>query len=123
MVERVNESEYRFLTILWENEPIGSPDLVKKCLDRLGWKKSTTYTVMKRLEGKQIVENCAAVVRSLVSKEQVDAQESAALLEKNFNGNIPTCLAAFLRGRKLNKEEAARIRKMLEEQEEQEDGV
>lgn len=112
---RVNESEYRFLLILWESEPIGSTELVRICRERLGWKKSTTYTVVKRLEEKQIVENLAAVVRTLVTKEQIDRAESEAFLNKNFSGDIPDFLAAFLKGRKLNKEEAGRIRALLGE--------
>lgn len=112
---RVNESEYRFLTVLWENEPVSSPALVELCDVCLGWKKSTTYTVIKRLAEKKIVENNAAVVRALVTKEQIDRQESEAFLEKNFSGSVPAFLATFLKGRRLGKEEAARIKAMIEE--------
>lgn len=112
---KVNESEYRFLLILWEKEPVGSPMLVQVCSEQLGWKKSTTYTVIKRLEEKQIVENCSTIVRTLVSKEQIDRQESEAFLEKNFSGNVPAFLASFLKGRKLSREDADKIRAMLDE--------
>ena len=115
MNHRVNESEYRFLTLLWENEPISSPELVALCRDRLGWKKSTTYTVIKRLAEKQVLENNATIVRALISKERVDRQESDAFLEKNFGGSVPDFLASFLKGRPLTREEADKIRKMLEE--------
>ncbi len=115
MVYKVNESEYRFLTILWENEPLPSSALVSLCAERLGWKKSTTYTVIKRLTEKQIVENHSAMVRTLVSKQQIDRQESEAFLKKNFSGSVPALLASFLQGRKLSREELIAIRSMLEE--------
>ena len=113
-VERINESEYRFLTLLWENQPIASPALAALCQRRLGWKKSTTYTVIKRLAGKGALENREAVVRALVTKEEVDRQERDALVEKQFGGSVPDFLAAFLKGRPLTREELARVRRILD---------
>jgi len=75
-MEKIFESEYRFLCILWENEPIASPQLVKLCNEELGWKKSTTYTVIKKLSDKRIVKNENTIVSSLVDKTEVDRQES-----------------------------------------------
>lgn len=112
---RVNESEYRFMMVLWENEPIGSSDLVKLCLAQLGWKKSTTYTVIKRLSEKQVVENKASVVVSLVSKEQIDRQESEQVLEQKFHGSVPAFLATFLKGRSLTAEEVNEIKALIED--------
>ncbi len=109
------ESEYRFLSILWETEPISSPELVKICQERLGWKKSTTYTVIKKLTDKKLVESRNTIVTALVAKEKIIRQESNLFLEKTFGGNIPELFAAFLKDRKLTREEAERLKKMIEE--------
>ena len=102
----VNDSEYRFLTLLWEKQPIASPALAGK--------RSTTYTVIKRLTEKGAVESRETIVRALVSKEEVDRQERDALVEKQFGGSVPDFLAAFLSGRSLTQEEAGRIRRILD---------
>ena len=109
------ESEYRFLSILWEREPISSPELVEVCREKLGWKKSTTYTVIKKLKEKKLVESKDTVVTALVAREQIIRQESNVFLEKNFGGNIPELFAAFLKDRKITKEEAEKLKKMIEE--------
>lgn len=114
-MEKVFESEYRFLCILWEQEPVSSPELVKLCNQEFGWKKSTTYTVIKKLTDKGIIRNENTIVESLVSKEEVDRQTSDELLERTCQGNVPSFLAAFLKDRKLSKEEAERIKKMIED--------
>ncbi len=114
-MEKVFESEYRFLCILWEHEPVSSPELVKLCNQEFGWKKSTTYTVIKKLADKGIIRNKNTIVESLVSKEEVDRQASDELLERTCQGNVPSFLAAFLKDRKLSKEEAERIKKMIED--------
>jgi len=114
-MEKVFESEYRFLCILWEHEPVSSPELVKLCNQEFGWKKSTTYTVIKKLADKGIIRNENTIVESLVSKEEVDRQASDELLERTCQGNVPSFLAAFLKDRKLSKEEAERIKKMIED--------
>ena len=100
-MEKVYEGEYRFLNILWENEPIASPKLVQLCNERLGWKKSTTYTVIKKLIDKGIVKNENTIVSALVTKEEVDRQDSEDLLQRTSKGNIPAFFAAFLKDRKL----------------------
>lgn len=117
-MEKIFESEYRFLCVLWESEPIESPALVKLCNEQLGWKKSTTYTVIKKLTEKGIVKSENTVVTTLVKKEEVDRQEGEELLKRTTNGNVPAFLAAFLKDRKITKEEAARLRQMIDEMEE-----
>lgn len=117
-MEKIFESEYRFLCILWENEPVESPVLVKLCNERLGWKKSTTYTVIKKLTEKGVVKSENTVVSALVKKEEVDRQEGEELLLRTTNGNVPAFLAAFLKDRKLSKEEAERLRRLIDEMEE-----
>lgn len=117
-MEKIFESEYRFLSILWENEPVASPRLVELCNEQLGWKKSTTYTVIKKLIDKNVVKNDNTIVSSLVSKEEVDRQESEELLQRANQGNVPAFLAAFLKDRKLSKSDVERIRQLIDEAEE-----
>lgn len=114
-MEKIFESEYRFLCILWEHEPLESPELVKLCAEKLGWKKSTTYTVIKKLSSKGIVQSENTIVRSLVTKEEVDRQASDELLERTCHGNVPAFLAAFLKDRKLSKKDIAHITKIIED--------
>ncbi|MBP3578697.1 MAG: BlaI/MecI/CopY family transcriptional regulator [Lachnospiraceae bacterium] len=117
-MEKIFESEYRFLCILWEREPVTSPELVKLCNEILGWKKSTTYTVIKKLAEKGIVKSENTIVSSLIKKEEVDKQEGEELLQRTSNGNVPAFLASFLKDRKISKEEAERLRRLIDEMEE-----
>ncbi|MCM1302836.1 MAG: BlaI/MecI/CopY family transcriptional regulator [Lachnospiraceae bacterium] len=116
-MEKIYEGEYRFLSILWENEPIASPKLVQLCNEQLGWKKSTTYTVIKKLIDKGIVKNENTIVSALVTKEEVDRQDSEELLQRTSKGNIPAFFAAFLKDRKLSREDADKIRQMIDQME------
>ena len=86
---KVFESEYRFCTILWEHEPIGSTELVRLCKEKLDWSKATTYTVIKRLSERGVVKNENAVVTSLVSQDEVQAAEIDEMVEKTFEGSLP----------------------------------
>lgn len=115
---KVFESEYRFCLILWENEPINSAKLAKLCNERLGWSRTTTYTVIKRLSERGVVKNENAIVTSLVSKDEVQAAEIDELVEKTFEGSMPAFIAAFTKRKALSKEEVAKIRQMLDEYEE-----
>ncbi len=114
-MQKVHESEYRFLRILWEQEPVTSPELVKLCNERLGWKKSTTYTVIKKLSKKGIVKSEKTVVEALMTKEEVDRQAGEELLERTCQGNIPAFFAAFLKDRKLTEDEVEKLRKLIDE--------
>lgn len=117
-MEKIFESEYRFLSILWEREPVASPELVKLCNEKLGWKKSTTYTVIKKLSDKGIVKNENTMVSSLVSKDEVVKWQSEELLQRVSKGNIPVFLAAFLKDRKLSKADIDSIRQIIDNAEE-----
>ncbi|MBR6564940.1 MAG: BlaI/MecI/CopY family transcriptional regulator, partial [Clostridia bacterium] len=92
---KVFESEYRFCLILWETEPIKSSELVNLCKEQLGWKPTTTYTVIKRLSERGVLKNENTVVTSLVSKDQVQAAELNEMVEKTFEGSLPAFIAAF----------------------------
>ncbi|MBZ4647221.1 MAG: hypothetical protein JG777_2710 [Clostridia bacterium] len=109
------DAEYKFASIIWDNEPINSTELVKLCADKLGWKKSTTYTVLKKLCERGILQNKDATVTSLVKREDVQRYESRAVLEKTFDGSLPKFLTAFLSGRKLSEQEAEELKRIIEE--------
>lgn len=116
---KIFESEYRFCLILWEHEPVKSMELVKLCEEELGWKKATTYTVIKRLSERGVLKSENAVVTSLVSKEQVQAAEIDELVERTFEGSLPAFIAAFTKHKRLSQEEVAKLRRMIEEAEEE----
>lgn len=111
---KLADGEYKFVSLIWENEPINSTALVKLSLEQLGWKKATTYTVLRKLCEKGILSNKNATVTSLVKKEEVQKFESEILMEKNFENSLPAFLAAFLKDKKLSKKEAEEIREMIE---------
>ncbi len=112
--KKLFESEYRFMNLVWEHEPVRSMELARLCLEELGWKKSTCFTVLKKLAARGFVRNEQAVVTALVKREEVQRQESAAVVDKNFDGSLPAFLTAFLSERKLTKEEAEEIRSMID---------
>lgn len=111
---KIFESEYRFCLILWEHEPVTAAELVKLCQARLGWKRTTTYTVIKRLGERGVVQNKNGVVTALVSREEAQVSELDELMEKKFQGSLPAFLAAFARRQDLTEEEAEEIRRIIE---------
>ncbi len=112
---KIFESEYRFCLILWENEPIKSTDLAKLCKERLGWSKTTTYTVIKRLSERGVVKNENTMVSSLISKEEAQLSELDELMEKRFEGSLPAFIAAFGKRQSLSKQDLEEIRRILGE--------
>ncbi len=115
---KVFESEYRFCLILWEHEPVKSTELVKLCEEKLGWKKATTYTVIKRLSERGVLKSENAVVTSLVSKSEVQAAEIDELVERTFGGSLPAFVAAFTKSRKLSSKDVEQLREMIDSYEE-----
>ena len=111
---KVFESEYRFCEILWEHEPVRSGELVKLCQEKLGWKPTTTYTVIKRLSERGVLKNEDHVVTALVSKDEVQTAEADELLEKKFAGSLPAFIAAFARSKKLTNQELNEVQQMIE---------
>ena len=111
---KIFESEYRFCLILWEHEPIKSRELVELCREQLGWKNSTTYTVIKRLAQRGVLKNENTVVTSLVSKDQVQAAEIDELVEKKFDGSLPAFVAAFTRHKKMTQREIDQVQDMID---------
>jgi BlaI family penicillinase repressor len=109
------EAEYKFVSLIWNSEPINSTDLVRLCQEQLGWKKSTTYTVLRKLCARGILQNEGALVVALVKREEVQRYESEALIDKSFGGSLPTFLTAFLGKKKLSAQEAQELKRIIEE--------
>lgn len=111
--------ESQFADIIWENEPLSSGELVKLCNERLGWKKSTTYTVLKKLCEKGIFQNIEGTVSAVLSKHEFAAAQSEQFVEETFGGSLPAFIAAFASSKQLSSEEIAEIRKMMDSFEEE----
>ena len=105
----IYESEYNFCKILWENEPVKSTELVRLCREKLDWKKSTTYTVIKRLCQRGIIKSENAIVTSIVKKDEAQAMESVNAVDSRFDGSLPEFVAAFVRARGITDEERQEI--------------
>ncbi len=112
---KLYDAEYKFACLIWDNEPINSTDLVRLCAEKLGWKKSTTYTVLKKLCDRGILQNQDAVVTARVKREDVQKFESTTLVEKSFDGSLPKFLTAFLGERKITQQEAEELKQIIEE--------
>ena len=111
---KVFESEYRFCLILWEHEPVRSCELVALCREQLGWKPTTTYTVIKRLSERGVLKNENSVVSSLVTKDEVQTAEINELVEKKFEGSLPAFVAAFTRHQNITEEEIDEVQRMID---------
>ena len=111
---KVFESEYRFCLILWENEPIKSGELVNLCREQLGWKPTTTYTVIKRLSERGVLKNENSVVSALVTKDEVQAAEINEMVEKTFEGSLPAFIAAFTKHQKMTEKELDAVQAMID---------
>ena len=111
---KVFESEYRFCLILWEHEPIKSSELVNLCKEQLGWKPTTTYTVIKRLSERGVLKNENTIVSSLVSKDEVQASEINEMVEKTFEGSLPAFIAAFTKHQKISDKDIDAVQQMID---------
>lgn len=109
--------ESRFAELIWHNEPITAAELAKLALAELGWKKTTSYTALKRLCDKGIFRNDGGTVTSVLSRQEYDARQSEKFLTETFDGSLPAFIAAFTSRRSLSAQELAQIRKMLDEYE------
>ena len=113
-IPRIPEGEYRFCRILWEREPVTTLELVKLCQEQLGWKRTTTYTVLKRLCERGILKNDNGTVTSLVTREEAEASEIEDLVEKKFGGSLPAFIAAFTRHQELSERELDEVQQMID---------
>lgn len=111
---KIFESEYRFCLIMWEHAPVTASTLVKLCQEQLGWKRTTTYTVIKRLGERGVLKNEDGMVTALVSKDQAQASEIDELVEKKFEGSVPSFIAAFARRKELTNADLDEMQKMID---------
>ena len=110
----VTNTEMRFLEIIWEHESLSSRSLVEYCNIIFGWKKSTTYTMLRRMEEKGILQNDESVVRTLIAKEEIQKSESRNVIDGKFNGSLPSFLTAFLSSNRISDEEYEEICSIIE---------
>ena len=113
-IPKIHEGEYRFCLIMWEHEPVTGVELVKLCQEQLGWKKSTTYTVIKRLSERGVLQNNNGTITSLVSKDEAQAYEIGELVEKKFEGSLPAFVAAFTKHQNISREELDEVQRMID---------
>ena len=112
---QMTETEYKFAELIWNEEPIGSGELVKQCAEKFGWKKSTTYTVLKRLCDRGIFQNEGGTVTSRLSRADYDTAQSQQFVEESFSGSLPAFITAFTRRKKLTEDEIAELQKLIDQ--------
>ena len=113
-IPKIHEGEYRFCLIMWEHAPISAAQLAKLCQEQLGWKRTTTYTVIKRLGERGILKNEDGVVTALISKEDAQAYEIDELVEKRFEGSLPAFLTAFTKRQTLTDSDLDEVQQMID---------
>lgn len=113
-IPKIHESEYRFCLIMWEHEPVTAAVLVKLCQEQLGWKRTTTYTVIKRLGERGVLKNEKGTITSLVSRDKAQAWEIDELVEKKFQGSLPAFIAAFTKRQDMSAAELDEIQRMID---------
>ena len=111
---KIHESEYRFCLIMWEHEPVSSLELVKLCQEKLAWKRTTTYTVIKRLGERGVLKLENGIVTSLISKEEVEKAEIETFVESKFGGSLPAFVAAFTKHQDLSDSDLDEVQKMID---------
>ncbi len=116
---KLTEAEKKFADLIWQNEPISSGDLVKLCAKEMNWKKSTTYTMLKKLCKKGIFKNENAVVSSLITKDEYYSRQSIRFVEDTFGGSLPKFLTAFISGRRISRQQAEELKRLIDEHKEE----
>lgn len=111
---KIHESEYRFCLIMWEHEPVTAAELARLCNEQLEWKRTTTYTVIKRLAERGVLKNENGTITSIVSKDEAQAGEIGELVEKRFEGSVPAFLAAFTRQQRMTDKELDEVQRMID---------
>ena len=113
-IPKIPEGEYRFCLIMWEHEPVSSLELVKLCQEKLAWKRTTTYTVIKRLGERGVLKLENGIVTSLISKEEVEKAEIETFVESKFGGSLPAFVAAFAKHQDLSDSDLDEVQKMID---------
>ena len=114
MIPKIFDAEMKLLKIVWENEPMTSAMLVSLCAERLGWNKSTTYTVLRKLCERGILQNDHSTVTSIAKRADVQEYESKTVMERSFDDSLPQFIAAFMNDRKLSPDEAEEIKRLID---------
>lgn len=117
--EKLSQAEENLGELIWDNEPIKSSELVKLCKEKYSWSKSTTYTLLKRIEKKEIFENKNSLVRSKMSMEDYETKIGSDFIEENYDGSLPKFLTAFTRKNRLTEEEIAQLEELIENHKEE----
>ncbi len=112
---KLGECDFKFMCIIWDNEPLSSRRLVELCSDQLGWKKSTTYTTLKKMCSKGFAKNENTTVSSIIAKNDVQAYAGSRFIENTFAGSLPNFLVSFLGGRKISEKEAEALKHLIDE--------
>ena len=113
-IPKIPESEYRFCLIMWEQEPVAATDMVKLCQEQLGWKRTTTYTVIKRLGERGVLKLENGIVTALISKEEAEAAEIDTFVESKFGGSLPAFVAAFTKRRDVTEKDLDEMQRMID---------
>ena len=113
-VPKIHEGEYRFCLIMWEHDPVSSLELVRLCQEKLGWKRTTTYTVIKRLGDRGVLKLENGVVTALISKEEAESAEIDTFVESKFGGSLPAFVAAFTKHQKLSEQDLDEVQRMID---------
>lgn len=108
------DAEFKLMLIVWETEPLTTRRLTELCQEKLGWKRTTTYTVLRKLSDRGILQNENSTVSSIVKREQVQKYESEVVVEKAFNGSLPKFIAAFLNDKTLSEDEAEEMKRLID---------
>ena len=112
---RMGMVEAKFADIIWANEPVTTRQLVTLCEEELNWKRTTTYTVLKKLCDRKIFKTEDSIVTTLISKEEFESIQSEQFVEETFNGSLPAFIAAFSKRKSLSAKEIKEIREMIDQ--------
>jgi len=112
---KLSNADYRLLSIVWDSEPIASPELCKLAESQLGWKRTTTYTVLKRLCNKGVLQNENTIVTSKIKRDHIQEVESRRIVSRIFDGSLPKFITAFLGKEKISDNEAEQIKQIIDE--------
>ena len=113
-VPKIHEGEYRFCLIMWEHEPVSSLELVRLCQEKLGWKRTTTYTVIKRLGDRGVLKLENGVVTALISKAEAESAEIDTFVESKFGGSLPAFVAAFTKRKDVSEKDLDEMQRMID---------
>ena len=113
-VPKIHEGEYRFCLIMWEREPVTASELAKLCQEKLDWKRTTTYTIIKRLGDRGVLKLENGVVTALISREEAEAAEIDTFVESKFGGSLPAFVAAFTKRKDVSEKELDEMQRMID---------